>query len=133
MLNIGCLIVILYVFIFNYIFFMYYVCVCDDLLATTCFVYGHLEFSTLGDYPRYIIKNGSGQSFVLCRSARLKQTMSHIRPSICRITKLFNYCKHSSSSRSHLVVGSLRQAQFSSSQFCHGPRLSSFRWLSCIG
>ena len=32
----------------------------------------------------------------------------------------------SSSSRSHLVVGSLRQTQFSSSQFCHGPHLSSF-------
>ena len=39
----------------------------------------------------------------------------------------------SSSSRSHLVVGSLRQTQFSSSHFCHGPRLSSFRWLSCLG
>ena len=39
----------------------------------------------------------------------------------------------SSSSRSHLVVGSLRQTQFSSSQFCHGPHLSSFRWLSCLG
>ena len=39
----------------------------------------------------------------------------------------------SSSSRSHLVVGSLRQTQFSSSQFCHGPRLLSFRWLSCLG
>ena len=38
----------------------------------------------------------------------------------------------SSSSRSHLVVGSLRQTQFSSSQFCHGPRLSSFRRLSCL-
>ena len=30
----------------------------------------------------------------------------------------------SSSIRSHLVVGSLRQTQFSSSQFCHGLRLS---------
>ena len=39
----------------------------------------------------------------------------------------------SSSSRSHLVVGSLRQTQFSSSQFCHGPRLLSLRWLSCLG
>ena len=39
----------------------------------------------------------------------------------------------SSSSRSHLVVGSLRQTQFSSSQFCHGLHLSSFRWLSCLG
>ena len=37
------------------------------------------------------------------------------------------------SSRSHLVVRSLWQTQFSSSQFCHGPRLSSFRWLSCLG
>ena len=39
----------------------------------------------------------------------------------------------SSSSRSYLVVGSLRQTQFSSSQFCHGLHLSSFRWLSCLG
>ena len=39
----------------------------------------------------------------------------------------------SSSSCSHLVVGSLRQTQFSSSQFCHGLHLSSFRWLSCLG
>ena len=49
----------------------------------------------------------------------------------------FAYCvtlaSSSSSSRSHLVVGSLRQTQFSSSQFCHGARLSSFRWLSCLG
>ena len=36
----------------------------------------------------------------------------------------------SSSSRFHLVVGSLRQTQFSSGQFCHGL---SFRWLSCLG
>ena len=39
----------------------------------------------------------------------------------------------SSSTRSHLVVGSLRQTQFSSSQFCNGLHLSSFRWLSCLG
>ena len=39
-----------------------------------------------------------------------------------------------SSSRSHLVVYlSLRQTQFSPSKFCHGPRLLSFRWLSCLG
>ena len=38
----------------------------------------------------------------------------------------------SSSSRSHLVVGSLRQTQFSSSQFCHAIHLSLFRWLSCL-
>ena len=31
----------------------------------------------------------------------------------------------SSSSRSHLIVGSLRQTQFSSSQFCHGLHLVS--------
>ena len=34
----------------------------------------------------------------------------------------------SSSSRSHLFVGSLRQTQFSSSQYCHGLHPSSFRW-----
>ena len=28
---------------------------------------------------------------------------------------------------------SLRQTQFSPSKFCHGPRLLSFRWLSCLG
>ena len=38
----------------------------------------------------------------------------------------------SSSSRSHWVVGSLRQTQFSCSQLCHGLRFSSFRWLSCL-
>ena len=39
----------------------------------------------------------------------------------------------SSSSRSHLVVGLLRQTQFSSSQFCHGLHLLSFRLLTCPG
>ena len=34
---------------------------------------------------------------------------------------LASYPSSSYSSRSHLVVGSLRQTQFSSSQFCHGP------------
>ena len=38
----------------------------------------------------------------------------------------------SSSSCSHLAVGSLRHTQFSFSQFCHGLRLSSFRWISCL-
>ena len=41
----------------------------------------------------------------------------------------FSTSDSSSSSCSHLAVGSLRQTQFSSSQFCHGLRLSSFRWL----
>ena len=50
-------------------------------------------------------------------------------PSVHRLTSSI----HTSSSRSHLVVGSLRQTQFSSSQFCHGLHLSLFRWLSCLG
>ena len=37
------------------------------------------------------------------------------------------------SSRSHLVVASLRQTQFSSSQFCHGLHLLLFIWRSCLG
>ena len=41
----------------------------------------------------------------------------------------FSTSDSSSSSCSHLAVRSLRQTQFSSSQFCHGLRLSSFRWL----
>ena len=45
----------------------------------------------------------------------------------------FEQWPSSSSSRPHLVVVSLRQTQFSSSQFCHGLNLSSFRWLSCPG
>ena len=35
------------------------------------------------------------------------------------------YTRHtSSSSRSHLIMGSLRQTQFSSSQFCHGLHIN---------
>ena len=31
------------------------------------------------------------------------------------------------------LYGSLRQTQFSSSKFCHGPRLLPFRWPSSLG
>ena len=34
--------------------------------------------------------------------------------------------------RSHLVVGSLRQTQFSSSQLCHGLHCLLSRWLLCL-
>ena len=51
---------------------------------------------------------------------------------INKLMILYLLCLSSSTSRSHLVVGSLRQTQFSSSQFCHILHLSSFRWLSCM-
>ena len=44
--------------------------------------------------------------------------------------QIFRLKSSSSSSRSYLVVGSLRRIQFSSSKFCHGLHLSSIALIS---
>ena len=62
--------------------------------------------------------------------------ISPFRPCLCHsvlhVFPGYSSVYRSSSRRSHLVVGSLRLTQFSSSQFCHGRNLLSFRWLSCL-